>query len=235
MHCKLECVEDKIAVQPESAGRRAAAYWFIDGLPEILFGIAYLIMGATGMAWGFYPKRPWMLGALGVSPLVFLLLLWKDRAILDFCKARLTYPRTGYAKPPGDPKPAPSYPWGTRRFGWRADSNVTAFRVRTAFVFIFAWQVASFPFIGERWGMPVLMALAAVAVFASSLRDAHPYSWQSALAIALAGLLSAIVEMPRDARHFVPLLIGGVWLLAQGVPALVRYLRTYPVPKGEGA
>jgi len=186
------------------------------------------------MAWGFHPKKSWILGAWVAGPLILLLLWWKDRAILDFFKTRLTYPRTGYAKPPADLKPAPTYSWGTRLFGWRADSNVSAFR-GTAFVFFVASQVASFPFMGERWGITVLMALAAVAVFASSRRDAHPYSWQSALAIALAGLLSAMVEMPHSARRFIPLLIGGVWFLAHGVPTLVRYLRTYPAPKGEGA
>src|ERR1035438_4297397 len=63
----------------------------------------------------------------------------------------------------------------------------------------------------------------------------HAYSWQSALAIALAGLLSAAVEVPPRSRQFIPLLIGGVWLLAHGVPTLVRYLRTDPAPKAAGA
>jgi hypothetical protein len=39
----------------------------------------------------------------------------------------------------------------------------------------------------------------------------------------------------QNCRHFIPMLIGGVWLLAHGVPTLVGYLRTYPAPKGEVA
>ena len=82
--------------------------------------------------------------------------------------------------------------------------------------------------------MPIVMAVVAVAVYWWNRREPHPYSWQSALAIALAGLLSAGLEVPPKSRQFIPLLIGGVWLLAHGVPTLVRYLRTYPAPKGDG-
>ena len=44
----------------DTAGRRAAAYWFIDGLPEIFFGILYLVWGFIGLVWGFYLGNPWM-------------------------------------------------------------------------------------------------------------------------------------------------------------------------------
>ena len=98
-------MEDKTAIQREAAGRRAAAYWFIDGLPEIVFGVVYLALGSVGLAWGSDRKNPWMTGALLVVVLAFLLLFWKDRAILDYCKARVTYPRTGYVRPPAEPVP----------------------------------------------------------------------------------------------------------------------------------
>ena len=35
--------------QMESPGRRAAAYWFVDGLPEIAFGFALLTFGLFGV------------------------------------------------------------------------------------------------------------------------------------------------------------------------------------------
>ena len=235
MYCKLDCVEDKIAVQLEAAGRRAAAYWFIDGLPEILFGTVYVVWGSFGLAWRFHPSNRWMLAAYAVVGVAFFLLWYKDRVILDFCKARLTYPRTGYVRPPNEPVPDSRLEVVTLRTAPPFDWNVTSFRMRTAFVFFVSGAFVDCPLWAGRWSVPIVMAVVAVAVYSWNRRDAHPYSWQSALAIALAGLLSAGLEVPLDGRRYIPLLIGGLWLLGHGVPTLVRYLRTYPAHKGEGA
>ena len=232
-------MEDNIAVQRGSAGRRAAAYWFIDGLPEIFFGVLYLALGGIGLIWGFNLENPWMKGVLLVVTLAFLLLFWKDRVILDYCKARLTYPRTGYVRPPAEPEPALSDKLITLGTAPPFDWNVTSFRMRTAFFFFLMSRLVNFTTeilrVDGRWSVAMVMALVALGVYAGNLRDAHAYSWQSALAIALAGLLSAAVEVPPRSRQFIPLLIGGVWLLAHGVPTLVRYLRTDPAPKAAGA
>ena len=235
LYCKLDCVEDKTAVQPEAAGRRASAYWFIDGLPEIFFGILYLTWGCIGLVWGFYLENPWMRWSMVVVVLAFLLLWWKAPAILDYFKARLTYPRTGYVRPPAD---MPDGRWHIITLGLASpptDSNVTSFRLRTAYAFLLASILVPADPWAARWTVPALMALVAVAVYFWNRREAHPYSWQSVLVIALAGLLSAGLEVPPNSRRFIPMLIGGVWLLAHGIPALVRYLRYHPAPKGEAA
>lgn len=230
MYYKLDCVEDKIAAQPEAAGRRAAAYWFIDGLPEIFFGILYLVLGSAGLVWGFYLRNPRMRWWMVAAVLAFWLLFWKERKILDYFKARLTYPRTGYAMTPEERAPQVLVTLFTPP---PLNSNVTSFRQRTANIFFLAGVLV--PADAARWAIPAFMAVVAVQVYFWNRREAHPYSWQSVLALPLAGLLSAAVEVPPRSRMFIPMLIGGVWLLAHGIPALVRYLRTYPVPKGEGA
>ena len=79
------------------------------------------------------------------------------------------------------------------------------------------------------------MVLVALWVYLWNRLEPHRYTWQSASAIALAGMLTAGVDVPPPSRQFLPLLIGGAWLLAQGVTTLIRYLRTYPAPKGESA
>jgi hypothetical protein len=111
--------------------------------------------------------------------------------------------------------------------------------MRTAFFFFLMSRLVDFTTeifgVDGRWSVAIVMALVALGVYAGNRRDAHAYSWQSALAIAVAGVLSAGLEVPPQGRQFIPLLIGGVWLLAHGVPTLVRYLRTHPAPKGEGA
>ena len=234
LYCKLDCVEDHIAVQSEAAGRRAAAYWFIDGLPEIFFGILYLVWGCIGLVWGFYVENRWLRWSMAPVVVAFLLLWWKAPTILDYFKARLTYPRTGYVNPPADMPDGRSAMIALGLASPPVDSNVTSFRRTPSLFFLVSILVPGDPW-AARWTVPALMALVAVAVYYWNRREAHPYSWQSVLAIALAGLLCAGLEVPPASRRFLPLLIGGVWLLAHGIPALVRYLRTYPAPKGEGA
>ena len=229
-------MEDNTAIPSDTPGRRAAAYWFIDGLPEILFGIVYLVWGIIGMAWGFHLALLATNQVTLAVTLAFLLLWWKDQAILDYLKTRLTYPRTGYVRPPAEPAPQRPVIWVRLGPAPPLDSNVTSFRTRTAFVFFLASRlVPPYPLAAARWSVPIVMAVAAVVVYASNRREGHPYSWQSTLAIALAGLLSAGLEVPPIGRQYIPLLIGGAWLLAHGIPTLVRYLRTYPAPKREGA
>ena len=234
LYCKLDFVEDQIAVQQETAGRRAAAYWFIDGLPEIFFGILYLVLGGVGMVWGFYVENRWLRWSMAPVVVAFLLLWWKAPTILDYFKARLTYPRTGYVNPPAD---IPDGRWHMITLGLASppvDSNVTSFQ-RTAYVFFLVSVFVPVDPWAARWTVPTLMTLVAVAVYVWNRREAHAYSWQSAVTIALAGLLSAGVEVPPGSRRFIPMLIGGVWLLAHGIPALVQYRRTYPAPKGAAA
>lgn len=175
-----------------------------------------------------------MKGVLLGMTLAFLLLFWRDRMILDYLKTRLTYPRTGYVMPPAEPVPEPSVTWVRLGPAPPIDWNVTSFRYHAVLVFFLAGAFVDFPLLDWRWTVPILMAVVAVAVYAWNRREAHPYSWQSALSIALAGALSAGLELPPRSRRYIPLLIGGVWLLAHGVPTLVRYLRTYPAPKGGG-
>jgi len=42
-------MENDSALQSESSGRRAAAYWFVDGLPEIASGVEFAAMCSAAM------------------------------------------------------------------------------------------------------------------------------------------------------------------------------------------
>ena len=88
-------------MKDESPGRRAASYWFIDGLPDIVLGLTLFVFGATGFLWRIYAPHPWAYD-LCLMFTGFLLFFWKGRGIVDFLKSRVTYPRTGYAQPPAE-------------------------------------------------------------------------------------------------------------------------------------
>ena len=223
-------------IAPQSSGRRAAAYWFVDGLPEIGFGLLYLIWSLLGLRWGYNPKNLWMKAEVTAACLAFLVFFVWDRKILDFFKARLTYPRTGYVRPPAEPNRANSAAVEPLQLLDRTphyDENVTHFRMRTAFLFFVAMQlVAVTGDLGSGmpnlWSIPVVMTIVAALEYWWNRSEARSYKWWSVALIALAGMLSPLWELPAPSRQFVPLLVGGVWLLAHGGWTLIGYLRANP-------
>jgi hypothetical protein len=216
----------------DSPGRRAAAYWFADGFPEILFGASLGLSALAGLLWCWYGP----VGARNAYFLVvvagFLLYFWKERRILDFLKSHFTYPRTGYAQPPEEAEErrgsslitlclSPSAP---------ANQNVTFFRQRTVMtVFWFFFLTWNPP---GRWDVPVLMLALAIALYVVNRKSEHPYSWWSALILAGLGPLFLLVSFPAPLASLIALLLAGVWLAAQGLAALLGYLHANPpVPR----
>jgi hypothetical protein len=103
---RLDCMKDVSIAQNASPGRRAATYWFVDGLPEFVLGVSLLAFAAVGLLWQEYTASgSWarlyflvVAGRVGV-------LIWKGNAVVDLLKSRLTYPRMGYVPPPRDAEP----------------------------------------------------------------------------------------------------------------------------------
>ena len=93
-------MEDNTAARTIDAGRRAASYWFEDGLPELLFGFALALLGITTLLAGRYLSLNWTRGLTAGAVLTLLAVWFFHRQVLDVLKARITYPRTGYAQPP---------------------------------------------------------------------------------------------------------------------------------------
>lgn len=221
-----ETVQNPAAEQADSPGRRAAAYWFSDGLPEIVFGLPYLIWGAAGLAWRLEIGNYWaFFSVTTVAMCGFFVVYFFERKILDFLKARVTYPRTGYVRPPAIPGSPSGGVAGTANPKPR-DRNVTLFRDSTAYMFFVAFAIVLWA--EGRWGVPVAMTIATALICFLSRHEARPYSWWAVLPIAVVGWATACLDLPPKSRRFLPLLIGGVWLLSRGIRTLVRYLRAHP-------
>jgi len=47
LYYRLDCMEDNSALP--NYGRRAAQYWFVDGLPDLIFGLALLAWGSAAL------------------------------------------------------------------------------------------------------------------------------------------------------------------------------------------
>ena len=225
-----------------SPGRRAAAYWFLDGLPDILFGTTLLFSGALGLALCIFVRPSYAWPDFLVICAGVLLFSWKGRAFLEFLKSRVTYPRTGYVRPPQD---YPDRPLDTEDQIWFGpeppitlsvngpppDENVIHFNARTLWV-VFWWcyiSLALHPWMP--WFPPLLMPALAAALYLCNRRSERPYRWWPVLILALCGpALMLLKAGPRLEPLLLPML-AGAWLVADGASAFARYLRSNPSPQ----
>jgi hypothetical protein len=213
-------------VKDDSPGRRAAAYWFADGLPDIVFGTTLIIFGAAGALWQIFAPHHWVYD-LCLMLAGFGLFYWKESAVLNFLKSHVTYPRTGYVQPP-DEAPAPAVLISLSLTPTPpADENVTYFLRRTVMMFWYIFYL-SFSSDPPRWLAPLLMAVLAITLYAANRSSERPFRWWSTLILALTGLVFLWVDVPRLLQPMISILLAGTWLLAHGVCALIHYLRVNP-------
>ena len=210
---------------------RAAAYWFIDGLPEIVSGGVMVLCGGIGLAL-------WAAGLRGLYPLLGfpgLLLLWKDRDAIEFLKARLTYPRTGYVRPPVESGDEPPRTIGTLASlsAPVADKSVTHFRYNTVVPLSLAalWTNVT----DQTWIWPPTVCGWVVVLYLWNRKLERPYRWWEALPLALAGCALVLSNLPRNLRPPAALTLSGAWLLAMGGGKLVSYIRMHPRSRPESA
>lgn len=212
-------------------GRRAAAYWFIDGLPELVAGIGLVALGG-GMVWfhQFHPRSwPVRVALLAVGLVSLLIVFSCHRAITLFLKSRVTFPRTGYVRPPSDwdevsgRETVISLGLGEQR---APDQNVTRFRSSTIGVVICGQILAGL--IGKPIGIPIAMSAVAVLLYVLHRQSERPYHWASVLSLPLAGVGAMFLRMGQDDSPWAAVLIGGAWLAAQGTWTLLGYMRRYP-------
>jgi hypothetical protein len=219
---------------PSSPGRRAASYWFIDGLPEILLALTLGIVAIVGLLWRLYAPAP----ARGIYFLIvvtgFLLYLLAERRILDFLKSHLTYPRTGYVQPPEEKEGGlaglVTLSLDSDARTLRANQNVTWFRQRT--VILLYWLVFYLPALSDntfgRWLVPCTMPVVAILLYVVGRKSERPYSRWSALILALTGLPFVWIGIPMFLQPLLALMLAAGWLAGVGLFTLVGYLRANP-------
>jgi hypothetical protein len=227
-------VKDQPPQTPESAGRRAAAYWFIDGFQETISGGAFFLLG-TVMIWSqwYKPQDLWVSGSFGAAVLIILSVLFAwDRRIAIFLKSRVTFPRTGYARPPVEFRGGYEDPISLGLTSHQAgpDENVTVFGFASRAVLIFGWVLAQE--IARPVGIPVALALVAILLYLFNRKGEHPYHPTSLVLLPLAGVAAMLFSPPRgEVNGQITLAIEGAWLAARGAWAFTRYLRAHPRPQ----
>ena len=222
-------------VEPYGPGHRAAAYWFADGLPQLVLGLAIDFSAVLGiLVWRVLAPNPQFFhGAIMAAG--FLLYAWLGRRAIEELKSRLTYPRTGYAKPPEEIDGPPvqtltSLNLEPRR---RMSENVTSFEKRTGMVIFFALMgtLGGAP----NWFVTPWLAVLAAALYVFNRNSVHPYRWWSVAALPLMGAPFLWVKPPAYVHEWLALLLSGIWLTAFGGIKLLQYLRANPGPAAREA
>jgi hypothetical protein len=230
-------MEDQSATR-NTPGRRAAAYWFADGFPEIVLGVTLILCALAGILWSLYGPLPHarQLVAFLLVTAGFLLYYFTERPILEFLKSRVTYPRTGYVQPPEEMEPSSRSSLTTLCLSEapkpKLNENVTFFRWKLVTMLWWFFYVFLFPGSSHsRWMLAFMMPLLALLVFVVSRRLEHRYSWWSTLVLALLGVPFLWLRIPPPLQPLVALLLAGAWILAQGLSTLFGYLHAHPSPR----
>src|ERR1039457_2210972 len=213
-------------------GRRAASYWYVDGLPELLFGLMLVTVAALSFLWRRYTEKPWRDFDWIMVCAGFTLYFLMERSVLDFLKSHVTSPRTGYVQPPEE-RDWSYRPLTTLSLGPDppAKENVTYFRLRTVgpiWLLFFVFMTYGSPPAG--WLVALVMPALAAPLYLVKPRSVRPYRWCSAFILAPTGPVFLWVDVPAPLQRALPFLLCGGWLLTQGVCRLVNYLRTNRYP-----
>lgn len=230
LYDKLHCMKERTS--PDTPSRRAAAYWFIDGLPEIVTGIGFIVLGGSTLWIERFQPHLWSVRAafLALGLLSFFLVFDCGRSVSLFLKSRLTFPRTGYVRPPSDWEQV-SHQETVISLGLSGqqrlpDQNVTRFRSSTIAVVIWGNFLAGV--IARPIGVPIAMSAVAVLLYVLHRDSERPYHWASVLLLPAAGMGAMYLDMGQNANAWSVVFIAGAWLSAQGAWRLAGYVRRHP-------
>lgn len=214
----------------DTPGRRAAAYWYIDGLPELVAGIGFAVVGGCAIWFEQRQAHSWsdraVFFALGL--LALALVFGFDRSVVTFLKSRVTFPRTGYVRPPlySEQTSQSVTSLGLSGHQRLPDQNVTSFRTTTLNVVICGNLLAGA--IPGPAALPIAMSVVAFLLYRLHRNSERPYHWASVLPLPVAGLGAMLLRGDQNTNAWAAVLIGGAWLVGQGVWRLVGYTHAHP-------
>jgi len=219
-------------ISSETPGRRAAAYWFIDGLPEIVAGAGLVALGGGAVLFHQIEPHSWPFRVtfLVLAFVSLTVVFGLHRSISLFLKSRVTFPRTGYVRPPSEyeevAKRESVLTLGLEGDARPPDQNVTRFRCSTVCVIICAPMLAGV--IPNSFGLPIALSGMAILLYVLHRNSERPYPWASVLLLPAAGIGTMLLRMSQDENAWAATLIGGVWLAAQGAWRLLGYVCRNP-------
>ena len=194
------------------AEKRAQRYWNVDGLPELMMGLVWIVWGAAwllgqGLPRGSVSNIYWTLTPL-LLVVTGLAAVWATKKL----KSRITFPRTGYVewKPPSRP----------RQLGGAGSAALIACVVvvlltksRTE-----GWEHLAAPLVG---------AVIAVGLAIAAVVQRAPYLMIIAGASVVFGFALGSTVQGWDSLNWMLVALGATTSIVGGV-RLWRFVRTHP-------
>jgi hypothetical protein len=219
------------------AERRARYYWFVDGLPQILGGIALVPFSVALWYFASWSVLNFVIGFISLC--AFFAISLRSQQLLEWLKLRATYPRTGYAPAPS-PRPADHEgflpPAPIIQLHINSPNDETADDLRRARLSWLESMLLSVPagFVVLLWDVKTPWICLFYAIFCSLLfwwvsgRE-KKVAWAVVLGLPFVGLI--MFFFPVSPNHRLAELAAGMGVIAiiEGTVTLVRYLRRNPV------
>jgi hypothetical protein len=220
------------------AEKRSWTYWFIDGSPQLLIGLAALLFGVYLISSASSAANAALSILALVSLCLYLLILLRATQILEWLKARITYPRTGYTATPyfadrdsfadtsnlnlasaqnGDPSAMEEL-----RLARAARSR----RLLLTYILIIGGSFA-LGMIHAPWICALIGIVTGAALWLATRQEAH-FSWIIVLGFPLLGFYLTTLEVAPRARIGYFDLGAGFLFLLEGVVTLLIFLRRNP-------
>jgi hypothetical protein len=209
--------QDKI----EAIQNKVKSYWFSDGLWDMGFGIALLILGLFNVflsALKLDDSSGWLLGVLEI--LVVLLPFLLLGKVVNYFKERITYPRTGFVL------------YRRQTTSHRLLRMLRAALTSFIFASVFAF-ITLLPVMRERLPAFCGLVLGLVTVFMGWRFRVTRYYLIGFLTLILGVVVSMVVFSTSQSVGLFFSAYGGLWLTG-GALTLATYLR-HTHPLGENA
>lgn len=227
------------AASVSDAERRAWSYWFVDGLPHMVSGVGCLVVAATILMSNVLPNRKLVVVFTVITYGLAALILFCMRRILEWLKARITYPRTGYATPPYFAEQAPPVAVLTMLAIQGADAQraIEAERLRQdqwrrGVLLVAIYTVAAMltaVVVADRWICLVAGLACGAILWLVAGRDDR-LSGVVLLSLPFSAIYVSLFAVLRSERLAFFLAGVGILLLLKGTVKLVEYLRQHPFP-----
>jgi hypothetical protein len=221
------------------AEQRSWSYWFVDGLPNLIGGLACCCIACALFLARQLSHRPLVIAAVIISLLLYGVILFRMRQTIEWLKARVTYPRTGYTASPyftddttlpvelttlalnerevrNSAEIARRYEDRNRRFGFVVGVLAAALA--------FVW------FVHSNWICLVAGAILGAATWFAT-RENGRTSWIEVAGFPFVGYMMMIVRTGLEERLGAFLLGSGLVLMLSGALLFFQYLRRNPAAR----
>jgi hypothetical protein len=223
------------------AERRSWHYWFEDGLPSLVTGASCLLISFSMLYPRHHSKSLFRTVLTLTAAVLYGVILIFHRQILDWLKAGITYPHTGYASPPYFVQEAeqsreipaiqllPANPLQQEEAMRMEVDRRNGFWLNRAIALAAALVTM---FIRNPWICVAAGLLMAAAMWFGVRREPR-LSWSilagfPLICFCLAILLQGLAVGPERIVYF--LAGGGIFFFFDGAVSLIRFLRRNPRP-----